>query len=242
MKQKIRGIVIQTIKHNDRHNIVTLYTETHGRLTCLSSASAGKTGRLRKAILSPLSLIETDININPARELHFLGSVAAVHPWRNLYFDPDKTAMTFFVADFLTSLLRKSPEDSELFTFLLSAINSRDKTTRPVTNFHLCFLLKLTLFMGIEPDYNSYRPGTIFDMREGTFLDTDMHTHADILSPQYTSILPLLSRMTFTNHHLFRFSGEQRRIILNHLMRYYSIHLSIPTKLKSLDILHDLYR
>lgn len=244
MKQKIRGIVIQTIKHNDRHNIVTLYTGTHGRLTCLTSASTGKTSRMRRAMLSPLSVIESDINVNKLRELQFLGSVSVVYPWRNLYFDPDKIAMTFFVADFLSALLRKSPEDDTLFRFLLNAIHALDETLHSVSNFHICFLFKLALFMGIEPDYASFRPGARFDMREGIFLNdvsSAVQQHSDMLSVQYTSILPLLSRMTFSNYHLFRFSGEQRRIILNHLMRYYSIHLSIPTKLKSLDILHDLY-
>ncbi|MDE5773030.1 MAG: recombination protein O N-terminal domain-containing protein [Muribaculaceae bacterium] len=242
MKEKIRGILLQTLRHNDRHNIVTLYTESHGRVSFLSSASSGKVGKMRKAILSPLAIVEADVNFNSTRDLQFLGTVHVPGPWKNLYFDPDKISMTFFLSDFLTTLLRRAPEDRGLFHFLHSAIMSLDDTQYSVVNYHLCFMIRLLHFMGIEPDYQSYRPGYLFDMRDGSFIRSTMSTHNDLLDSQYSSVIPLLGRMTFYNHHRFRFSGEQRRIILNHLMRYYSIHLSIPTKLKSLDILHELYR
>lgn len=241
MSEKIRGLVIQTIRHNDRHNIVTLFTESHGRVSFLSSASTGKAGKMRNAALSPLALVETDVNFNASRDLQFLGKISSPHPWRNIYFDPDKISMTFFLSDILSSLLRNAPADPALFAFLLDAIGSLDEMRRGIANYHLCFMIRLLPFMGIQPDYESYRPGYLFDMREGAFIREGSAIHSDVIGAAYASVIPLISRMSFDNLHRFRFSGEQRRTLLNFLMRYYAIHLPVSAKIKSLEILHTLY-
>lgn len=241
MQQKIRGIVLQTVRHNDRHNIVTLYTESHGRVAFLSPASSGKAGRLRNAMLSPLAVVEADVRFSATRDLQYLGSVSTPEAWRNLYFDPDKISMTFFLTDLLTALLRTAPPDKSLFTFLRNAVAMLDALRRGVANFHICFLLRLLPFMGIGPDYESYRPGTVFNMREGTF-DDRTPDHHDYLPVAESALIPLFSRMTFDNLHAFQLSVGDRRRILTILMRYYSLHLPVPSRLKSLEILTELYR
>lgn len=241
MKEKIRGILLQSVRHNDRHNIITLYTESRGRVSFLSSASTGRAGKMRKSLLAPLAVVESDINFSPTRELQYLGAVHVPHIWHSLYFEPDKISMTFFLSDFLSSLLRKAPEDAMLFRYLVEAVDELDRSERSVVNYHLCFLLRLLHFMGVEPDFSTYGSGRIFDMRDGVFREPEEVAHHDIIPVDYAAYMPRLGRMTFATMHRFRFSGEQRRLILNYLMRYYSIHLSIPPTLKSLDILHDLY-
>ena len=73
--EKIRGIVIDVIKHNDRHNVVTLFTRDRGRIAFLSPVGSGKSARMRNARLLPLSVIETDVNMRQNRELQLLGAV-----------------------------------------------------------------------------------------------------------------------------------------------------------------------
>lgn len=38
-------------------------------------------------------------------------------------------------------------------------------------NFHLCFLLQLTGFLGFSPNTDEYVPGSRFDMLNGVFTD-----------------------------------------------------------------------
>ncbi|MBD5295965.1 MAG: hypothetical protein HDS25_06560 [Bacteroides sp.] len=240
MITKIHGIVLSVVKHNDRNNIVTLYTAERGRVAFLSPTSSGKSGRMRNARLSPLALVESEVNFRENRDLQYLGAISTPRPWKNLYFDPAKAPIVIFLSEFLSKLLRTSEADSSTWNYLLYALTALDSNSHTCANFHLAFLLRMLPIAGISPDDADWQPGDLFDMRSAEF--TPVHSgHSDILSPDETRLIPLLMRMNFRNMHLYRFNIGQRRRLLRLLIHYYSLHLPIPTDLKSLDILAELY-
>ncbi|MDE6682692.1 MAG: recombination protein O N-terminal domain-containing protein, partial [Muribaculaceae bacterium] len=49
--ERVTGIVTDIVRHNDRHNIVTLFRRSRGRVSFLSPAGSGKAGRARNARL-----------------------------------------------------------------------------------------------------------------------------------------------------------------------------------------------
>ena len=124
--ERITGIVTDVLKHSDRHNIVTVFTRERGRMALLSSAGQGKAARVRNASLLPLSVISADVNINPGRELQFLGRFQRERLWKDLYFSPVKSAIALFLSEFLNAYVRNSGPDPHLFDFLLSAISRLD--------------------------------------------------------------------------------------------------------------------
>ena len=240
MLTKLTGIVLQTIRHNDRNDIVTLFTRQRGRVALLVGAGNGKTARMRRARLSPLALIETEVNFRETRDLQFIGEISSPHLWRNLYFDPVKGAMTVFMAEFLNRLLRASEADEPMWRFLLSALHSLDTLERGISNYHIAFLIRLLPFAGISPDLDSYRPGRVFDMQDGSFADIPpLHRH--FIPAAEAAYIPLLMRMNFMNLHRFRFNVGQRRQLLQWLLRYYSLHLPVGEDLKSLEVLRDVF-
>ena len=97
-------------------------------------------------------------------------------------------------------------------------------------NFHIYFLLRLARFFGIEPDWSE--PGTLFDLREGHFR-LSAPLHSQFLDEASTAALHALSRINTRNLRLFRFTRQQRRDIINHLLLYYTLHhrpvLSLPS-------------
>lgn len=240
MREKVRGILLHTIRHNERSNILTFFTEGRGRMAFVSPAGSSKTARMRNARLAPLAIVESEINFRDNRELQMLGAVETPHPWRNIYFDPMKGAMAMFLAEFLNRLLRVSDADPAMWRFLVQAIGALDSMKRGVANYHLAFLIRLLRFAGIEPDAGSWHPGRYFDMRAGEFTDS-MPPHPDYLSPAESALLPLMTRMTFRNLHLFRFNVNERRRLLRVLMQYYALHLPVNTDMPSLDVLRELF-
>ena len=241
MIEKIRGLVLHTVRHNDKNNIVTLFTEKRGRVAFLTSAGGGKAARMRNARLAPMALIESDVNFRENRDLQYLGSVNTPHPWRDIYFDPMKSAMAFFLSDFLNRLFRTSDSDPALWQWLLHSLQSLDGMQRGLPNFHIAFLAGMLPFVGIAPDIDTYSPGRVFDLRDGVFTDSAPLSHHDWIDPRESAFIPTLMRIDYRNLHLYRLNGENRRRILGILMRYYSIHLPISADLPSLDILHDLF-
>ena len=91
--EKITGIVTDVIKYSDKHNVITLFTRDQGRVSLLSSAGNSKTARVRNASLMPLSVISADINFNPTRDLQFLGKFSREILWKDIYFNPVKSAI-----------------------------------------------------------------------------------------------------------------------------------------------------
>lgn len=269
MLTKLTGIVIDCIMHSDRHNVLTLYTRTHGRMVFLSPAGAGRMARRRNALLQPLSLIETEVNIRPNREMQNLGPFTPAEIWRDIYFHPVKSALSLFLSEFLNRYLRDSPPDTATWDFIHASISALDRLDRGVANFHIWFLIRFLDYAGISPDltdldpalpginpslnqgysgsnpslsqgYSDMERGDWFDMRTGSAV-AYRPMHRDFLTPEETRLLPLLSRITLTNLHCFRFNAAQRRLLLQRLLQYYAIHFPGLSTLRSPAILTEVF-
>lgn len=238
--EKIQGIVVDIVKHNDRHNVVTLFTRSRGRMAFLSAAGSGKSGRQRNARLLPLSVVEADVNIRSSRELQILGAVAPLEVWRNIYFNPVKTSLTLFLSEFLNRYLRDASPDATAWDFIVSSMKALDLIDRGLANFHIWFLIRFMDIAGISPDMEGYEKGDCFDMRAGIPV-ADQWLHRDILNPEQTSVMSLLLRISLANMHRYRFSGEDRRRLLDLILRYYAIHFPGLSSLKSPDILSEVF-
>lgn len=238
--EKVIGIVTDVIKYSDKKNIITLFAREQGRVSLLSATGNGKTARLRNASLMPLSLITADINFNAMRELQFLGRFSRPVLWKDIYFNPVKSAVAMFVSEFLNIYIRQSPPDPRLFDFVVEAISLLDRTDRVIANFHLAFLIQFLSYAGIFPDLSGWREDAFFDMQGGEM--TVLHPpHAEVLKPSQARMLPLISRMNLHNSSRFRFSVGQRRELMRGLLRYYSLHFSGMSNLKSPQVLTEVF-
>ncbi len=240
MLEKIQGIVIDIRRHNDRHNVVTLFTRQRGRVAFLSAAGSGRSARLKQARLHHLAIIETEVNFKANRELQQLGSFQPLLLTDSLRFNPLKASVAMFISEFLNHLLRTSPPDTNLWNYVANAISVFNASERGIGNFHLTLLITLLSFMGIQPDLNGAQAGSWFDM-QGGILTPSRPLHNNFLPPEETVFVPLISRMNFANYTHFRFNAAQRRLLLRRLLDYYALHLPGMTGLKSPDILTDMF-
>lgn len=115
----------------------------------------------------PLSVISADINFNATRDLQFLNRFQRATLWRDLYFNPVKSAVGMFISEFLNAYIRQSPPDPRLWDFVMGAIATLDSSDsdRLTANFHLAFLIDFLHFAGIRPDLTDWREDAWFDMR-----------------------------------------------------------------------------
>lgn len=238
--EKIRGIVLNSIKHNDKNNIVSLFTETRGRVSFISPVGSGKSGKIRNARLLPLSVVESDVNFRPNDNLQYLGTISPVYIWHDIYFNPMKSAITYFLADFLNKYFKEASQDKVAWRFIVTAIEKFDSMDCSLANFHLWFLIRFLDFAGITPDLSNYKKGDFLDMRAGLPSPVPP-VHEDRLMPAEMETVALLQRMNLSNFHKFRFSVSERRRILELLLKYYSIHYPGLGNLKSLEILSELF-
>lgn len=238
--ERITGIVMDITKHSDRHNVLTLFTRERGRVGLLSPAGAGKSARVRNASLMPLSVISADINFSATRELQFLGRFSRPVLWKDIYFNPVKSAISLFISEFLNAYLRQSPPDAKLWDYIVWAVGQLDQASAGISNFHLAFLIDFLSYAGIRPDLSDWRPDSWLDLQGGT-MTIFPPRHRNYLEPSQVGVLPLLARMNLRTARVFRFSGAQRRQLLQALLRYYSLHFPGMGTLKSPEVLAEVF-
>lgn len=236
MTEKIRGIILDIRKHNEKADIVTLLTPTHGRLVFISPISGSKGGRLRQSRLLPMAIIETEIRFRPANEFQRLGKVSVARVWKELYHHPEKRLITFFLADFLNNYMRGAQPDENIWYFIAGSLEYLDNIKEGWVDFHIVFLCSLLPFAGIQPDISGYTPGMIFDMREGRFVGFPP-LHDDYLEGKEAYIASLAPRINFSNYRVLKLNNDTRRKMLQSLLHYYGIHYPGLESLKSLEIL-----
>lgn len=239
MTEKITGVILDITRHNDRHNVVTLFTRSRGRVAFLSPVGTGKAGRVRNSRLQPLAVIEADIHFRPNGELQKLGQFSLSAVWGDIYFNPIKSMVALFLSEFLNRLLRAAMPDESLYDYIVGSLELFDRISEGVSDFHITFLSSLLPFMGIQPDLGSYRRGRAFDMQNGVFTDT-LPLHRDILVGEEARWAMLLGRVNYGNVRALRLTNAGRREILDRLLQYYSIHFPGTGNLRSLEILREL--
>ena len=79
MNESLRGVVLRTVKYNDKNAVVRVYTDTHGLLSFLLPQGQGKAARMRRALFQPLSLVEIEKFPYVVRYLKFTKKVCEGH-------------------------------------------------------------------------------------------------------------------------------------------------------------------
>ncbi len=241
MTEKFIGIVLDITRHNDKHNIVTVYSRSRGRIVFLSPCGSGKSGKMRQSRLQPLAVIEGDIRFSQTAELQKLGAFTLSEVWTDIYFHPVKQMIALFLSEFLNRLLKASMPDESMWDYIVSSLRLFDAMKTGIADFHIAFMASLLPFAGIQPDASQYEPGMVFDMRAGVFTDL-LPPHHDFLSGEEARFAAKVSRINFFNIRALRLRGESRRMILSRLLTYYAIHYPGTSNLRTLEVIRDVFR
>ena len=240
MYEKLRGIVLNTIRYSDKHNIVHIYTDGRGLMSFAVPQGKTHAARMRNAMLMPLSLVDLEAGIRSGRDLAMMRELRRNYPLATIYSDPIKNAIALFISELLAHVIQEPEGNNYLFNYIEQSVKLLEEMPGQVGNFHICFLFHLGAHLGIQPNLESYRKGYWFDMTDGVFVPSAVRGHA-MLQPQEAQVIHLLSRMTFSNMGVFRFNREERNRMLDVIISYYRLHNAAIGTLRSPDILKQLF-
>ncbi len=204
------------------------------------SKTRSKNTKLPKALFIPMSVIEMEVNHQVSRDIQRIKEARSLGGYYSISADMSKSAMAFFISEFLNKTLRDINDSAFIFEFIEQSVRILEMTERSVANYHLVLMLKLSHFLGFYPNLEEYRQGAYFDMMNGEFVDRQpLHKH--YINRDESLALSRLSRITYENMHHFAFSRNERVNITNRMIEYYRLHLYDFSELKSLDVLHELF-
>jgi DNA repair protein RecO (recombination protein O) len=234
-----RAIVINHLRYGDSSLVVNLYTESHGRQAVFVKGVFGKKSSKRLVLFQPLHLIEISLHYRPNRKIQQLSDVRICQPLHNIPFDPLKSSIALFIAEMLYKTLREEVQNPLLFDFLWSAVQTLDLSEKGTANFHLLFLVHFTRYLGFYPDKENLRENyrTVADR-----CDFPAAHFGSFLSPDFSSLLSGLFRLSFEYMDSIQMNRYQRNRLTEYLLGYYSVHIANFGTPKSLSVLQNLFR
>ena len=240
MLHKTRGIVLHSIKYNDKFAVTLIYTEEFGRVPYLTSQSKSRKSRVPRSLFHPLSILDLEVEHKNLRDIQRIKEIKIHIPLIALLTDPVKSAIGIFIAELISKVIREEQTNRLLFDFLLQSIQVLELTNSSPANFHLVFMIRLSSLLGFQPDSTNYQKGMFFDMMNGVFTQTKP-AHINFLPQDESEVFYNLLRMSYENMPTFRFSRQERQAIIRRILEYYRLHLSDFPEIKSLEVLFDVF-
>lgn len=240
MLRHLHVIPLRTVRYSDRNSILTGYCRELGRTSFLVPAGAGREARRRRALLMPMCPVECVADVAQGREVYAMRDVEPSPPLPLLSADPVRAAVAMFLSEVMAAVLRQSESEPLLFDFVAAAAERLNDPDVPVANFHIVFLCRLLGFLGLAPDVADYRPGMVFDLRDGVFRRS-APLHADFLTAQESAAVAALGRITWENMHLYKYTRAQRARVLDGLLDYISVHHVSLGGIRSLAVTRSLF-
>lgn len=239
-REKAHCLTLRNISYSDNTAVTTIWTREYGRLVAAVTTSNTYGAQKQRAAMMPMHAFDAIISFKASQKMPRLSAATAARAQGA--FNPVVNTIALFLADFLNTALREWSPDAELSDFLFESADRLQRVSGvALANFPIYFLLRLTYYLGIEPDVETYVPGWYFDMRDVRFTPTPPN-HSQYLLPRYAAVLPSLLRMNYRTLRLFNFSRSERNVILDYIIEYYSIHHCPEiTSLKSLPIVREVF-
>lgn len=241
MLQKTRGIVLHTLKYNDTSIIVDIYTELSGRASFLVAVPRSRKAAIKSVLFQPLAFIEFEADYRTNTTLYRIKEAKSFYPFSSIPYDPYKSSIALFLAEFLYRAMREETENRPLFAYLEHSVIWLDECKKSFVNFHLVFLMRLSRFLGLYPNLEDYQAGDYFDMLNACFISVRPQLHSSYINPEEAGQLCRLMRMNYDTMHLFTMSRAERIRCLTIINDYYRLHLPDFPVLKSLEILKELF-
>lgn len=240
MEVKSRAIVLRTVKYGESRIIVDLLTREAGRVSFGCNLSKTNRGKIKKQLFQPLNILDLVFDDRANVQLQRFRDVRIAIPYVSIPFDSVKLSISLFLAEFLNYSTRDERDNKPLYDFVEKSLLWLDDAQQAFANFHLVFLMHLTLFVGFYPNLENYREGAWFDLRDGSF-SLVCPKHPDYLYPQEASKISTLMRMNYDNMHFFKMNRAERNRCIEVILYYYRLHIPSFPELKSLEVLRELF-
>ncbi len=240
MLVKTKGILLHHVRYSDNSLIAHFYTEEYGRLSVMVKGLSSRKGGPRFSYFQPLNVFNIELYYIERKEIHNLREMSLAYIPRNITGDVSRSSIALFISEILFKVIREEDVNRMLYAFIESSVTTLDGMTEGISNFHLWFLVAFTAYAGIGPTATSHKR-CFFDMVSGQFTDL-VPLHPDYLEPHSSTILNRLLGMTAEELETLHLTGTDRSELLEHMIKYYSLHLPGIRQIRSLQIMKEIFR
>lgn len=239
MLERTRGIVLHSLKYSDTSSIVKIYTESFGLVSYLVRFSRSKKSGMKAGIFQPLTILDMIVMHKKRQGLQSIKEITQCNQFSQIPYDIKKSSIAVFIAEVLYKAIREEEQNEPLFNFLKSKIEFLDISDGRMGEFHLSFLIELTLHLGFFPQLN-YCDNHIFNLYDGCFQD-NIPEHPYYISKELSTYFFNLVSASYAESQVLGIPGTARKELLYKILDYYRIHLNGFQSLKSHIVLEEVF-
>ncbi len=233
-----KAIVFSAIKYSEADLIVSCFTETAGiKSYLLRHILKSKKGKLKASYFQPLTQLELIADHKNKGTLEYIKEAKVALPYQSLHTDIVKSGLVMFLAEMLKNCIREEEANPELFTFLEYSFQWLDESDE-VANFHIFFLMQLSLYLGFFPDATNFEE-KYFNILEGNFQSKNTSNYC--IEGTQIENFKLFFGLNFDTLETVKLTKKQRKELLDLILAYYSFHVQGYQKPKSLEVLNQLF-
>ncbi|HEY9184984.1 MAG TPA: DNA repair protein RecO [Salegentibacter sp.] len=233
-----KAIVISALKYAEADLIVKAYTFSDGLKTyMLKGVLKSRKGKFKASLFQPLTQLEIVAKHRGKGTMEYLTDARLAHHYKSLHTDVVKSALIMFLAEVLRNSIQEEEPNQPLFNFLDNSFLMLDQSEQ-VGNFHLLFLLKLSVYLGFSPD-TSQKDLAYFNLLEGSF--QQFKTNEYCIEGENVEILSRFLGINFDEISRIKLNQSSRRNFLNMLLLYYELHIEGFKKPRSLSVFNEIF-
>ncbi|QQT27613.1 DNA repair protein RecO [Sphingobacterium spiritivorum] len=240
MLHKTKGIALKLTNYSESSVVVQVYTESFGLQSYLVNGAKKPKAKIKANLFQPLHLLELIVYHKDNNNLQRISEAHQTPPLLDLPYHIVKSSIAIFLNEVLYKSLKQQQHDGFLFNFIFQSIRYLDETDHSLANFHLTFLIKLSMFLGFLPNVGT-KVLPYFDLREGNF-SSSLPAHSDVLQPPHTEIFHQLIGSTYASAAALKINKEERALLLSKILDFYNIHVANFGEINSVYILEEIFR
>ena len=240
MIEKTKGIVLHQIKYTDSGIIAQLYTRKYGRRSFLIRGVRNKKAGRHAVFLQPMFILDLIAYNKESRSLQTMREYSVSYTPADIHSNIKKSSVAIFLGEVLTSVLLEESPNEELFDFIEESVMYFDRCTEGYANFHIAFLAGLSSYLGFEPAKKISANDHFFDMLNGIFVPTPP-LNGSYANREVSQVLSLFFSSSYEQIKDIPLTGSFRNEVLETLVNYYSLHLPGLKKIRSLEVLKEVF-
>jgi len=236
MLKKTQGIVIKQQKFTDDKRIVVVFTKDSGLKSFIVRFSKSK--KIFFNQFQPLFILDLEYTEKENQSMIWLKESTIHYPYQTLPYKPEKTSIVLFISEFLSKILEPNFVDERVFDFIKNSFLLYDNQEKN-TNFHIFFLISLSVYLGIMPTLNYSNTAKFFNIKTASFTNIyeEYYCMNDFISKKFYDFY----HIDIANNQDIKLIQSDRKQLLQKIIDFYTFHFKNIGKLKSLDVLTEMY-
>ncbi len=207
-------IVLHTTKFGEKSLVVHTLSKEYGRRSFLIR----NVGRSTSLFL-PLNIIEAEITESSKSTLYTARGLSARYPLLGIRNNMFKNSMTMFMSEVLYRVVKDGVMEPGLYEWAEKNILLLDAIQTDFSNFHIRFLLELTVALGFSPLSRDLQP---------------------FVGDHYPIVEKFMTQ-PFAESMLMPLNGPTRNEIAEEILRYIEFHTESTLNINSLKVLRELF-